>query len=221
MIPMEKTLPFITAILETVLFVSVVFMHLVKKNTTAIWLYIGQSVAVTALFALSSLGKFSILLLLAMGSTIVVKVIIAPYYFFGLIERHRLKFSVSTYLSMPLTLVVIAALTAMAQTDFLKAFSTLSSSSPALLLLAFSAILISIFLIINRKGALSQMLGILSLENGIVSFAVLSGLEQSPSLQLGITFNILIWVMLATVLSSKIFGHFGSLDVTAMKKLTE
>ena len=74
---------------------------------------------------------------------------------------------------------------------------------------------------INRKGVLSQMLGILSVENGIVAFALFSGLEQNPALQLGITFNILIWIMIASVFATMIFRQFGSLDVTTMKKLTD
>ncbi len=90
-----------------------------------------------------------------------------------------------------------------------------------LLLLNVATIMISLFLSINRKGALSQMLGILSLENGIVSFALSAGLEQNPGLQLGITFNILIWIIIATVFISMMFRQFGSLDVTTMKKLTE
>jgi hydrogenase-4 component E len=40
-------------------------------------------------------------------------------------------------------------------------------------------------------------------------------------LQLGITFNILIWIIIATVFISMIFRQFASLDVTTMKELTE
>jgi len=65
------------------------------------------------------------------------------------------------------------------------------------------------------------MLGILSLENGIVSFALFAGLEQNPGLQLGITFDVLIWIIIASVFISMIYRQFGSLDVTTMKKLTE
>ncbi|MDO8737111.1 MAG: hypothetical protein Q7K29_08555, partial [Thermoleophilia bacterium] len=144
---------------------------------------------------------------------------VAPYFFFGLIRRHELKFSVSTYLNTPVSLLVIAVLLALTQSDFFETLSVLAESSKASLSLCFSTILISLFLSINRRGALSQMIGILSLENGIVAFAIFAGLEQSPGLQLGVTFNILIWVVIATVFASMIFRKFGSLDVTTMKKL--
>ncbi len=65
------------------------------------------------------------------------------------------------------------------------------------------------------------MIGILSLENGIVCFATFAGLEQTPGLQLGVIFDIFVWVIIATVFISMIYRHFGSLDVSAMRTLKE
>ena len=218
---MARTAPHILLFLETVIFAVAVFLHLTKKNISAVRLYMAQSAAVSLLLLLSSFDKASILLVLAIIFTVAVKTIIAPYFFLGLIKRHRLKFTVSTYLNTPITLLVIAALVAITQMDFFRPLTFLAPGGRNLLLLPIATILISLFLIINRKGALSQMLGTLSLENSIVSFALFAGLEQNAGLQLGITFNILIWIIIATVFASMIYRQFGSLDVTAMKKLTE
>jgi hydrogenase-4 component E len=207
--------------LQIAIFAAAVFMHLTKKNTSAIYLYIAQSAAVSLLLLLPAIEESSKLLIIAIASTIAVKLFIAPYFFFGLIRRHRLKFSVSTYLNTPITLLVIAVLVALTRTEVFLPLGHLAPDGNNLLLLDVATIMISLFLSINRKGALSQMLGILSLENGIVSFALSAGLEQNPGLQLGITFNILIWIIIATVFISMMFRQFGSLDVTAMKKLTE
>ncbi|MHB1325854.1 MAG: hypothetical protein ACYC0L_06580 [Thermoleophilia bacterium] len=206
-------------VFATIIFASAVFLHLTRKNTSAVRLYMVQSSAIAALLILSSFDRFSPLLITAIVATVAVKIFIAPYFFYGLIRRHQLKFSVNTYLNTPVSLLVIAALLALTQSDFFSALAVLATSSEKMLRLAFATILISLFLGINRKDALSQMIGILSLENGIVAFALFAGLEQSPGLQLGITFNILIWVIIATVFASMIFRKFGSLDVTAMKKL--
>jgi len=74
-------------------------------------------------------------------------------------------------------------------------------------------------MIINRKGALSQMIGVLSLENSIVSFAFTAGLEQKPGLELGITFDIFVWIIIATVFVSMVYKKFKTLDVTEMSRL--
>lgn len=213
--------PQLQLIMQAVIFAATVFLHLTKKNSSAVRLYIAQSSAISLLLLFPAFEESSRLLVIAIVSTIAVKIFIAPYFFFGLIRRHGLKFSVSTYLNTPVTLLVIAALVALTRTEVFRPLARLAADGNNLLLLSVATIMISLFLIVNRKGALSQMLGILSLENGIVSFGVFAGLEQNPGLQLGITFNILIWILIATVFISMIYRQFGSLDVTTMKKLTE
>jgi len=207
-------------VFATIIFAASVFLHLTKKNTSAIRLYIVQSAAIAALL-LASVEEFSPLLIVAIAATVAVKIFIAPYFFVNLTRRLDLKFSASTYMNTPMTLLVIAGLLALTQSDFFAPLSSLGRPGDRLLQLAFGTILISFLLSINRKGALSQILGILSLENGIVAFALFAGLEQSPGFQLGITFNILIWVVIATVFASMIFRKFGTLDVTRMRKLKD
>ncbi|MHB9052377.1 MAG: hypothetical protein ACYC5F_00060 [Thermoleophilia bacterium] len=205
----------------TFIFAMAVLLHFTRKNTSAIRLYMAQSSAISVLLLASVFDRFTPLLIVAIIATVAVKIVIVPYFFYGLIKRHELTFSVSTYLNTPATLAVIAALLVLIQSDFFSPLAMLAPAGDKLLRLAFATILISLFLSINRRGAISQVLGILSLENGIVSFALFAGLEESPGFQLGITFNILIWVIIATVFASMIFHKFGSLDVTTMKKLKD
>ncbi len=218
---MNPIAPQLLLSLGIVIFAATVFLHLTKKNASAVRLYIAQSAAISLLLLLPAFDESSPLLVIAIVATITVKLFVAPYFFFGLIKKHRLKFSVSTYLNTPITVLIIAALVAFTRTAVFRPLTQLAAEGGSLLLLSVATIMISLFLIINRKGALSQMLGILSLENGIVSFALFAGLEQNPGLQLGITFNILIWIIIATVFISMIYRQFGSLDVTTMKELTE
>jgi hydrogenase-4 component E len=219
---MHNLAPQLQLMLATFVFAAVVFQHLSRKNASAIGLYVAQSAAITGLLLIASFEHLTVLLAVALLATIAVKLLIAPYFFFRLVRRHRLKFSVSTYLNTPLSLLVIAALVALVRTASFQPLVGLAPTAQSLpLATSIATILISLFLMINRKGVLSQMLGILSLENGIVAFALFSGLEQNPALQLGITFNILIWIIIASVFAAMIFRRFGSLDVTTMKKLTE
>jgi hydrogenase-4 component E len=219
---MNQLAPQVLLALATIVFAASVFLHLTRKNSTAVSLYIAQSSAIACLLISASFERLSPLLALAIVSTLAVKLIIAPFFFFRLIRRHQLKFSASTYLNMPLTLATIAALVALVQTDIFRPLASLAvTGQTALMTTPIATMLISLFMMINRKSALSQMIGILSLENGIVAFAMFAGLEQSPALQLGITFNILIWIMIATVFATRIHRQFGSLDVTVMKELTE
>ena len=152
---------------------------------------------------------------------LIVKVILAPLFFIRLIKKDALAFSVSTYLNTPLTIISIAILTFIAH---YQKFSPLTNIVPAnqdSLSLALSAMFLSLLLIINRKGALSQILGVLSLENSIVAFVIFAGLEQNPALQIGIIFNIGIWILIATIFMSMILKHFGTLNVSSMNNLKD
>jgi hydrogenase-4 membrane subunit HyfE len=216
----EISLPIIY-LLESIVFLTVVFLHLMKRSTSAVIAYIVQSTAVAILLIMFSFGKPSILMAIAIFATITVKIIIAPHFFFDLIRRYRARFLMNTMVNVPLTLLIITALTAFTRTEIFQPLASLSSFGPQVLSLPLAAMLVAIFGIMNRRGAGMQLIGILSLENSIVTFALLAGLEQNPAFQLGITANILMWIVIATVLASLVFRHFGSLDASAMKRLIE
>lgn len=208
-------------ILIATVYLTSIFLHMTKKNRAAVFLYGVQSFAITVLMMASSweMGALSFLAIAFLAFA--VKVVIAPRYFLKLVDKHQVKFSATTYLNGPLTLIAVTALTALAHTQAMNPLTHLVPENVELLSLALSTMFISLFVMVNRKGALSQMIGILSLENGIVAFALFAGLEQMPALQIGIIFDILIWMVIGTVFISMIFEHFGSLDVTIMKNLKE
>lgn len=209
-------------VLSVAIFLAAIFFHGAKKNFEIAVAYGIQSLAIVFILFISlSKASFVPTSLLVIFLVLVVKVVIVPRFFIALIKKHELRFSATTYLNFPLTLVVITVLTFMAHGWMFKSLASIAPENAELLSLALSIIFISIFLMINRKGALSQMVGILSLENGIVAFATFSGLEQSIVLQVGILFDIVVWLVIATVFASMIYGHFGSLDVTTMKNLKD
>lgn len=203
------------------IFLSAVLLHITKRNSTAVLLYFAQSLAIAVLLFNPLIGNFSPVIMLMAILTLAVKAVVAPLFFSRLIKRHKLKFSSSTYLNTPLTLIVITVLAALTNSRIFSHIASIEPSGQKILSLAIAVILISFFLIINRKGAVSQIIGILSLENGIVAFALFSGLEQSPALQIGIMFDLLVWVIIAAVFISMIYKQFGSLDVTELKHLKE
>ena len=200
---------------------TIIFLHLSKKNFSASIAYGLQSLVIVLFFLNSFFETNNLAILLVVFLMLIVKVILAPLFFIRLIKKNALAFSVSTYLNMPLTIISIAILTFIAH---YQKFSPLTSIVPAnqdSLSLALSAIFLSLLLIINRKGALSQILGVLSLENSIVAFVVFAGLEQNPALQIGIMFNIGIWILIATIFMSMILKHFRTLNVSSMNNLKD
>lgn len=210
-----------TQLLITLFFITTIFFHMAKKNIGVALAYGFQSLIVVILMIKAYAETGSLPLLAVALLLLAIKVITAPTFVIRLIKKHELKFMVSSYLNTPLTLIVVAGLTALAHSNIFAPLVSIIPVNQSFLSLALASLLISFFLIINRKGAISQIVGILSLENSIVAFAFFAGLEQAPALQTGIIFDIAIWVVIATVFLSMIYKHFGSIDVSAMKHLKD
>lgn len=211
--------PQILFIAVGLIFLSVILMHLLKKSAYAIYLYILQSFMISLLLIYSAVKGRMIDLLIVAIIVFVVKVFAAPSYFLRLVKKLDLQFPTFSYLNTPATLAVLAMITATTHFGVFRSLGTLNIVNEKSILAAFSAMLISLFLIINRKGAFSQMIGVLALENSIVAFIFAAGLEQGPGLELGILFDICVWIVIATFFLSNIHKKFDTLDVTAMTHL--
>ena len=207
--------------LLTILFLSVVFLHITKKNFAVAITYSIQSIAVVLLMIHSFFITGELSMLAIIFCIFVFKVVVAPIFLIRLIKRKKLTFSVSTYLNTPLSLIVIAVLTAIAYSQSFAPLTNIIAANGILLRIALAALFLSLFLTLNRKGAISKIVGILSLENSIVAFAIFAGLEQSSGLQIGIVFDIFVWFTIATVFLSIIHRHFGSLDTATMQHLKD
>lgn len=207
--------------LLTILFLSVVFLHITKKNFAVAITYSIQSIAVVLLMIHSFFITGELSMLVIIFCIFAFKVVVAPIFLIRLIKRKKLTFSVSTYLNTPLSLIVIAVLTAIAYSQSFAPLTNIIAANGILLRIALAALFLSLFLTLNRKGAISKIVGILSLENSIVAFAIFAGLEQSSGLQIGIVFDIFVWFTIATVFLSMIHRHFGSLDTATMQHLKD
>jgi len=202
-------------------FLSVVFLHAAKRNFWTIILYGLQSLIIAILLVLSFLETGAITALFMAGIILVVKVILTPLFFIKLIKKYNLKFLVSTYINIPLTFIIITILTVIAHSSVFLPLTTITPSNHLFLSIILATLFIYLFLIINRKGVLSQITGVLSLENSMVAFALFSGLEQSLALQIGIIFDIFVWIIITTIFMSMLYKHFKSFDVTKMEELKD
>lgn len=208
-------------ILLGIFYLTIVFLHITKKNYEAVLAYNIQSLIIVIIMTNSYIETGNMFLLLIALLVLTLKVILANVFFVRLIKKYELTFSVTTYLDTPVALIFISVLTAIAHSAKFMPLTNIIPANHIFLSLALSAMFCSLFLIVNRKGALLQILSILSFENSVVAFSILAGLEQSPVFQLGIIFNIFVWLMVVTVFVSMIYKHYGTLDITAMRNLKD
>ena len=213
------TLPLLT-ICAAAIFLLALLANLVHKNTTLLWLYVLQSVVSAAALIALAYSEGAIGLFWAGALTLLVKAVMAPAFLSRMIAKYNAHFSAASYLNTPLSLFVLAIVTAFAYSFVSPSVIEGDSTSVPLLL---AAIFVTLFLMVNRRGALGQIVGILSLENAVVLLAAFLGLHHSFALELAIAFDIAVWIAIATVFLGMMYRQFGAadLDTQRMKHLIE
>lgn len=207
-------------ILAGVIFSLALMMNLARKNTTLVLLYLLQSLGVAIGLVVLAYAEGSQGLLFAAFLTLAVKVVMAPLFVSRMIRNYKLHVSAASYLSTPLTLLCLAVITAFS-------YSLISGHignfrHPEGIPLLFASILCVLFLMMNRRGTLSTIVGVLSLENVVIFLSAQLGLENSLALEFAISFDIAVWTVIATGFLSMIYQEFGTVDTaTHMTHLTE
>lgn len=215
----QQILPQFLFLFDMIIFLSVILIHLTQKNVSVVYFYAIQSLVIASLLLYTSIIDHSLSLAGVAVLILAIKVIFGPRYFLKLVRKHEIQTTASNYLNLPLTLAAIAGLTMLAYTKFFQPLISLAPVNHNALLISVATIFISLFIIINRKGALSQMIGVLCLENAIFSFFFAAGLGQGAGLELGIVFDILVWILIASTFVSMVYKKFGTVDVTVMTDL--
>lgn len=207
----------------SVLFVLLtsIFMHVVRRNSSLVSIYAVQSVAVVAMLIALGIKDQSSSLLIVGVITFLVKVVFAPIFFLKLINRKKLTVTATTYVSLPITLAIILGLIIFVKSSIFAPLVSLFPQYTNFFPFSLSAILISWLLVINRRGVFSQIIGILSFENGLVACGLLSGIEQTLTIELGVLFDILLWIVIASVLVTLVLRSFGSLNAAKMNALRD
>jgi hydrogenase-4 component E len=80
-------------------------------------------------------------------------------------------------------------------------------------------ILTGAFLMVSRKKALMQMLGLMVLENGIFLAALTTTFGMPLVIEIGVFFDLLMGLLLMGVFAFRIRDTFDHLDVSKLRRL--
>jgi hydrogenase-4 component E len=142
-----------------------------------------------------------------------IKVWIIPSVLNRAVSRIGIQRVVAPYLGTSTTLAVCAVLLVIAFT--VMAPITASDPLPTAdgIPLAFAGVLIGLFTTVNRRRALTQILGFLMLENSIFMIALLATYGVPLIVELGVFLDVLVAVLILEVFVYRIKENFDSIDV--------
>ena len=163
-----------------------------------------------------STGKYDIYIVALL--TLVIKSAIIPYIFIYIIREIKVKKEIELYVSISPSLIIGGILVVISY-YLIRSISIISELSSLALSASMSLVSIGLFIMISRKKALMQMLGILIMENGLFLGAISLTNGMPLLVELGIFFDVLIGVLIMGILIFRINKTFESIDTDLLKNL--
>jgi hydrogenase-4 component E len=117
------------------------------------------------------------------------------------------------------SLLAAAALTLLAYAVTRPLVALAPSPATAILPAAVAVVLIGFFTLVTRRRALSQVVGFLLLDNGITATAFLAASGVPLIVELGVSFDLLLVVLVLQVLTTRLRTAFGSSDLDELREL--
>ena len=159
---------------------------------------------------------------IAAGMTILLKAILVPILLERLVDRIDIHHEIAPILNTPLSIMISGGLTLVAYLvgeSFYRPEAGAASLGHNTLAVAISVFLIGFFMMINRRKALTQVLALLTLENGIFLAATCLTYGMPLIVELGVFFDVLVAVLVLGILVYRIRESFESMDVSKLRRL--
>jgi hydrogenase-4 component E len=151
--------------------------------------------------------------------TLVGKVIFLPWRLEQLVRQIRIDQEIHPFVNMPASMFVCGALTVLAYV-VARPITSLERLGSNTLAVAIALLLTGFFLMINRRKAITQVLALLTMENGVMLAAIALTTYGMPLVvEIGIFFDVVIAVMVLGILVFRIRETFASMDVSKLNEL--
>jgi hydrogenase-4 component E len=151
--------------------------------------------------------------------TLAGKVLFLPRLLNRLVQRIQIHQELEPLLNAPTSMLVCGGLTLLGYV-VARPFTSLERLGNNTLGIALTLLLTGFFLMINRRKALTQVLALLTVENGVMLAAVALTTYGMPLVvELGIFFDVLVAVMVLGILVYRIRENFASMDTSKMNQL--
>lgn len=153
--------------------------------------------------------------------TLVLKVLLLPAILHRLIRRLNVKWDVETLINIPTTMLIGIVLVIFSFNMALPISELAGTVTRSTLGIAMATVMLAFLMMITRSKAVPQVIGFLSMENGLF-FAATSATYGMPMVvELGIALDVLVGMVILGVFFFQIREQFDSLDIRHLEQLKE
>ncbi|HEX9048836.1 MAG TPA: hydrogenase [Verrucomicrobiae bacterium] len=190
-----------------------------KMLLTNIRLFALQSVLLTAIAAAVGYFHHAPHVYLIAVLTLIGKVFLLPRVLRRLVLRIGITQEIEPLFNAPASMLLCSGLTVLGYL-VARPFTGLEWVGNNTLAIAVTLVLTGFFLMFNRRKAVTQVLALLTVENGVMLAAIALTIYGMPLVvELGIFFDVMIAVMVLGLLVYRIREGFASMDTSKLNQL--
>ncbi len=201
--------------------VTAIIMVGSRRMNSAIYSYIFNSLLLALVTA--SVAFFTGLyhLYIAAFMALAVKSIIIPFIIFRVVDRIKMEREIEPFLSIPSSLIIAGGIIILTYYVVQPIPSMGTILTKHILPVSIAATLIGLFLMISRKRALLQALGLMAMENGIFLAAVGITYGMPLVVELGIFFDLVVGAIILGIFVFRMNRTFDSVSTESLERLKE
>jgi hydrogenase-4 component E len=145
--------------------------------------------------------------------TIVFKVFLIPLVLTYVMNRLKIRKEIEDYINIPSSLILCSLLTIVAYAVTLRVIQTRAPFNVAgVFAVALAIMLIGFFIMVNRKKTLTQILGLMFVENGVFLAAVAMTYGMPLLVEFGIFFDVFVATLIMGIMLFKIWDTLSDMD---------
>jgi hydrogenase-4 component E len=146
------------------------------------------------------------------------KGLVIPWALHRMIKRLGIHRDVEQVVGVGITMLIGLGLTALSLMLVLKASASAPSLAREGLAIALAIILLGMLMMITRRNAVTQIIGFMSIENGLILGA--TGARGMPLVvEISVAFSVLIALFVFAVFVFRIRERFDTVDVVALERV--
>lgn len=119
------------------------------------------------------------------------------------------------------SLLAVAVLTMLAYAVSQPLIALAPSAATQAVPVGMTVALIGFFVLVTRRRALSQLVGFLLMDNGITAVGFLTTSGAGLAVELGVSLDVLLAVLVLQILASRMWDTFGSADLDELRELRD
>lgn len=190
-----------------------------KMLLTSIRLFALQSLMLAAIATIIAYFHNATHVYWVAGLTLVGKVFFLPWLLNRLVRRIQIHQEIEPLLNSTASMLLCGGFTLLGYI-VARPFTSLERLGNNTLGIAITLLLTGFFLMFNRRKAITQVLALLTVENGVMLAAVALTTYGMPLVvELGIFFDVMVAVMVLGILVYRIRENFASMDVDKLSQL--